>query len=151
LPKLGGFKAKAAPDGAAPNTPPAIGVGKWVWMNLWAAWCGPCKEEMPRLLGWKKKLEAQGVSIDLDFVSLDDDERQLTRFLEAQPKDGVRASLWLPEGDPRTTFLHAAGLKDTVELPVQAFFAPSGDLACVVQGAVDDRDWPAIVALVGKK
>jgi thiol-disulfide isomerase/thioredoxin len=147
----GALKTKsAAGAGDLPGTI-AFGAGKWVWLNFWAAWCGPCKEEMPRLLAWQDRLRKAGVLIDLAFVSLDDDERQLERFLEAQPGAGVRASYWLEEGGARTSFLASLGLKDTPELPVQALVSPNGQLACVVQGAVEDRDYDALAAFVGAR
>lgn len=150
-PKLKDWKAESAANATAPTLPPAVGVGRWTWVNLWAAWCGPCKEEMPRIVEMQKKLDAAGTRVDVDFVSLDDDERQLTRFLESQPASGVRASYWLPEGDSRTAFMRALVGKDTAELPVQAFFAPNGQLACVVQGAIDERDEPQLTAMFSRK
>ena len=143
-------RTAAAPDATAPPSPMPIGVGKWTWINLWAAWCGPCKEEMPRLLSWQKKLGNKGVMIDLAFLSLDDDERQMRRFLEAQPKDGVRATYWLPEGE-RAGWLGSLNLKESPQLPVQILVAPSGQVACVIEGAVEDRDYPAIARVVGAK
>ena len=148
----GTFKTKAAQG--TPELPASIafGAGKWVWLNFWAAWCGPCKEEMPRLLAWQEKLRKAGVLIDFAFVSLDDDERQLERFLDGQPQtNGVRASYWLPEGGLRTSFLTSLNVKDTPELPLQALVSPNGQLACTVQGAVEDRDYDAIAAFVGAK
>jgi thiol-disulfide isomerase/thioredoxin len=147
----GAIKTEAAPGATPLPALPAFGVGKWVWVNLWAAWCGPCKEEMPRLLAWHDKLAASGVLIDLDFVSLDDDERQLQRFLEAQPPNGVRASYWLPDGSLRTSWLGALGLKDAGALPVHALVAPSGQVACIIQGAVEERDYATIAAFVSGK
>ncbi|MFT3776383.1 MAG: thioredoxin-like domain-containing protein [Minicystis sp.] len=143
-------KTAAASDATPPAATMPIGVGKWTWINLWAAWCGPCKEEMPRLIAWQKKLSDAGVMIDLAFVSLDDDERQMRRFLEAQPKDGVRATYWLPEGE-RSGWLGSFGLKESPQLPVQILMAPSGQATCVIEGAVEDRDYPAIAAFVGAK
>ncbi|MFO0755797.1 MAG: thioredoxin-like domain-containing protein [Byssovorax sp.] len=147
----GQVKTAAAPGAEAPPTPVPFGVGKWVWVNFWAAWCGPCKEEMPRLLGWQAKLSSMGVSIDFAFVSLDDDERQLQRFLESQPKSGVRASYWLPDGDLRSGWLSALNVKNPPELPLQVLVAPSGQVACTIEGAVEDRDFPAVAAFVGAK
>jgi thiol-disulfide isomerase/thioredoxin len=144
-------KAVAAPDGQAPALPMPFGVGKWTWVNLWAAWCAPCKEEMPRIAAWQKKLGEKGVSIEVAFVSMDDDERQLHRFLESQPQGGVRASYWLPEGEPRYAFLKEIGVSEKVSLPVQALVAPSGQTACVIEGAVEESDYPALAALVGAK
>jgi thiol-disulfide isomerase/thioredoxin len=146
----GNLKTAAAADATAPPASMALGVGKWTWINLWAAWCGPCKEEMPRLLAWQRKLGAAGVMIDLSFVSMDEDERQMRRFLEAQPQGGVRSTYWLPEGE-RSGWLGSVGLKDSTQLPVQVLVAPSGQVACVIEGAVEDGDYPAIASFVGAK
>jgi thiol-disulfide isomerase/thioredoxin len=146
----GTLKTAAAEGATAPPTPLPLGVGKWVWVNLWAAWCGPCKEEMPRLVGWQDKLRAAGVLVDLAFVSMDDDARQMQRFLEAQPQGGVRSTYWLPEGE-RGGWLGSIGLKESAQLPVQILVAPSGQVACVIEGAVEDRDYPAVAAFMGAK
>ena len=92
----GELSISRAADGATAPSPVAYGKGRWTWINVWAAWCEPCKKEMPMLLEWQKKLSEKGVSIDLVFVSIDDDQRELDRFLAGQPKDGVRASYWVP-------------------------------------------------------
>ncbi|WP_235880114.1 TlpA family protein disulfide reductase [Polyangium aurulentum] len=143
----GTLQTAAAPGAQAPGSL-AFGVGKWVWVNLWAAWCGPCKEEMPRLVNFQSRLRTSGVMIDLAFVSLDDDERQLHRFLEGQPDKGVRASYWLPEAN-RKSWLGSLGVKETPELPVHALVNPSGQVTCVIQGAVEESDYQAIASLVG--
>ncbi len=147
----GTLKTAAAQGATALPASVSFGVGKWVWVNLWAAWCGPCKEEMPRLQNFHSRLRNAGVMIDLAFVSLDDDERQLARFLEAQPQAGVRASYWLPEGGGRDAWVSALGVKDAGNLPVHALIGPSGQLACLVQGAVEESDYAAIAEIVGAK
>jgi thiol-disulfide isomerase/thioredoxin len=146
----GSLKTAAAPDANAPPAALPIGVGKWTWINLWAAWCGPCKEEMPRLLAWQKKLTDAGVMLDLQFLSLDDDERQMRRFLESQPAGGVRSTYWLPEGD-RGGWLGSINLKESPQLPVQILVAPTGQVACVIEGAVEDRDYPQLASFLGAK
>jgi thiol-disulfide isomerase/thioredoxin len=150
-PPKGSISTAAAPGVEALPSSIPMGVGKWVWVNLWAAWCGPCKEEMPRLIAWQKKLSASGVLLDLAFVSIDDDERQLKRFIEGQPAGGVRSSYWLPEGTGRGTWLGALGLKEAPDLPAHALIAPSGQVACVIQGAVEERDYPAVAAFLGSQ
>ena len=57
---------------------------------------------------------------------------------------------WLPE-ELRPGWLPALGVKESPELPVQALVAPSGQVACVIQGAVEERDYPAIAAFVGAR
>ena len=145
----GAVKTASAAGTAALPSSISFGVGKWVWVNLWAAWCGPCKEEMPRIINFHSRLRTAGVMVDLAFVSLDDDERQLQRFLEAQPEAGVRASYWLPEGSGRDTWVQALGVKNASELPVHALVAPSGQVACLIQGAVEDSDYAAIAKIMG--
>jgi thiol-disulfide isomerase/thioredoxin len=134
--------------GAAPLGEKPAGGGRWLWVNLWAAWCGPCKEEIPRLRTWEAKLASLGTPVALAFVSLDDDERQARRFLESQPAGGLRASWWLPEGARRAAWLEALKVSDPPQLPMHFFFDPRGALRCQVAGAVDEGDFEQVRALV---
>jgi thiol-disulfide isomerase/thioredoxin len=138
--------APAGPTQEEVALPP--GGGQWTWVNFWAAWCGPCKEEMPRLSAFQEKLAKAGAPVRFVFVSLDDDARQLQDFLARQPQDGLRSSLWLSEGPKRTTMLSGLRMKSAPELPEQALLDPSGRVRCFVEGAVEDRDYDEIAALV---
>jgi len=125
-----------------------VGSGKWTWVNFWAAWCAPCKEEIPRLLSFDKKLGAAGAAFRLSFVSLDDDERQLNDFLSTQPATGLHASYWLKEGNEREDWLKAAGQSPDAPLPFHLLVDPKGKIRCAIQGAVEDGDFAEISALV---
>ncbi len=131
-----------------PEPPELKLTGGYTWVNFWAAWCVPCREEIPRLLGWEKALSAQGKSFRVTFVSLDDDERQLQKFLGEQPKGGLRSTYWLVEGKQREEWLVAAGLSPDPELPVHLLLDAKGRIACRVQGAVEDADFPDLSALI---
>ncbi|HEY3256784.1 MAG TPA: TlpA disulfide reductase family protein [Polyangiaceae bacterium] len=127
----------------------AVGAGKWTWINFWAAWCVPCKEEIPRLLAWSKQLTAQGKHFRVAFVSLDDDARQLETFLQSQPPTGLRSTYWLRDGEQRRRWLQDAAIDTDPELPAHLLVDPRGRLRCRVQGAVEDRDFARVATLVG--
>jgi thiol-disulfide isomerase/thioredoxin len=140
--KLPQLVAESKPLAPARPTPPAK---HWTWVNLWAAWCGPCREEIPRLKRWERELAGSSTPIAIAFLSLDDDERQAQKFLDAQPQGGLRRSFWIGENEKeRAAWLGAFGLKESPNLPVQLLFDPAGELACVVGGAVDDGDFDAV-------
>lgn len=142
-----GFDVARAAEGQAAPAPLKLG-GRWVWINVWAAWCEPCKEEMPMLIAWRDKLAASGVKLELAFVSIDDDERELTRFLAKQPANGVRASYWMQNEDGREKWFASIGFEEEPPLPVHAFVSPDGKLACVEAGALNPGDFSALAALM---
>src|SRR5688572_20732953 len=83
------FKPRSAPvrvstqvDTDLAKDPLDHAAGRWTWVNFWAAWCVPCKQELPLLFGWQKKLEGR---VEFRYISLDDDERQLRDFLSREP------------------------------------------------------------------
>lgn len=132
-----------------PELPELKLTGGYTWVNFWAAWCVPCREEIPRLMSWEKTLSGQGKSFRVVFVSLDDDERQLEKFLREQPKGtGLRSTYWLVEGKQREDWLAAAGLDPDPELPVHLLLDEKGRIRCRVQGAVEDADFPDLAALI---
>lgn len=130
---------KLAPD------PLKKGGGRWTWVNFWAAWCVPCKQELPLLLRWQATL---GERLEFRFVSMDDDERQLRDFLLQQPAAGLRSSYWLPDGATRQAWLEALSLKAEPELPLQLLLDPSGRVRCRVQGAVEPQDLAALERII---
>jgi thiol-disulfide isomerase/thioredoxin len=143
-PKKGPSRKAAAGAASAPGAVP----GRWTWVNLWAAWCAPCKEELPRIRNFGARMAHAGKEPSLMFISLDDDERQLDQFLASQPDDGLRSTFWLREGHERDDWLVNVGIAGEPSLPAQLLFDPRGKLRCTVQGAVEDRDFAEISAIV---
>jgi thiol-disulfide isomerase/thioredoxin len=132
-----------------PALPESLALGGgFTWVNFWAAWCAPCKEEIPRLLRFQQELVKSAPGFKLNFVSLDDDERQLSEFLAAQPPSGLRRSYWLKEGKERDEWQKAAALESEPDLPFHLLFDPKGKLRCVVKGALEDADLATLKTLV---
>jgi thiol-disulfide isomerase/thioredoxin len=121
---------------------------QFTWINFWAAWCVPCKEEIPLLIEWEKKLKAAGVDFKLIFVSLDDDERQLRSFLDQQPVTGLRRTYWLTEGSMRTDWLGKVSMKADMELPAHLLIDNSSKVRCKVQGAIESSDYAQLLGLL---
>lgn len=47
-------------------------AGKYVYIDLWATWCGPCKGEMPALATLEERFEGR----DIEFVSISVDRNR---------------------------------------------------------------------------
>jgi thiol-disulfide isomerase/thioredoxin len=54
--------------------------GRVLLLDVWASWCGPCKQELPMLDAMAKRLKAQG--IDVLAVSVDQDRANVDKFLK---------------------------------------------------------------------
>ncbi len=132
--------------------PERVGGGSagWVWVNIWAAWCGPCRAEMPRIREWEVRLRAEGVPVLLAYVSLDDDKRQTQRFLSEQPMNGLRSTYRLEEGAARASWLSQFRIGEAPELPLQLLFN-RGALACVINGEVEESDYAQLKAFMSSR
>jgi thiol-disulfide isomerase/thioredoxin len=58
--------------------------GKVVLLDIWASWCGPCREEMPLLDDMAARLKDKG--IEVVAVSIDEEKAAAEAFLGARPK-----------------------------------------------------------------
>ena len=57
--------------------------GKVVFLDFWATWCGPCKEEFPELDALYKKYNKDG--LEVVAVSVDKSESNVGEFLKKRP------------------------------------------------------------------
>lgn len=80
--------------------------GKYVYIDLWATWCGPCRREMPFL----KELEEDYAGRNITFLSLSTDARKADwiKVVTAQKMSGTQ--LFLGSGSRFQTAYKADGI-----------------------------------------
>jgi thiol-disulfide isomerase/thioredoxin len=95
---------------------------KVVLLNMWATWCGPCREEFPDLVKLAKDYRDRGLRVV--FVSWDDDEAMARQFLAEQGVDFPSYIKVSSESDPN--FINAIEPRWTGAFPATMIFDARG-------------------------
>lgn len=135
------FQLPPLVDGSLPAT-----TASWRWINVWATWCKPCVEEMPRLVSWRARLAAAGKPFELAFISVDEDAAALAQHRTAHPD--TPASPRLADPAKQADWYAAVGLDASAPIPIHIFVDPGGHVRCARAGGVRERDFAAIEKLL---
>ena len=147
-PRLAVPKVEDARTGG-PAAAPTSATGGWIWLNLWATWCGPCLREMPLIVRWREALAREGVKVDLWFLSIDEEAPALHDFLRDRPGVTPYNSLRLARADALRPWLGTLGLPEDTAIPVNVLATPEGAVRCVRTGAINDGHYPTIRSFLG--
>jgi cytochrome c biogenesis protein CcmG/thiol:disulfide interchange protein DsbE len=102
--------------------------GHWVLVNLWASWCGPCREEAPVLERFYRRERRHGAIVL--GINVQDNHDDAVAFLR---KQGTTYPELRSVGDERSAAFGAGGV------PENFLVDPHGRLAEIWRGVVDDQ------------
>ena len=97
---------------------------KAVLINLWATWCGPCREEFPGLVRVAHKYQGQGLKVILVSADDDKDMAEVKKFLAAE---GVDFPAYI-KAEKDQPFIDGLGKQWTGALPATFLYDGSGKL-----------------------
>jgi len=104
--------------------------GHWVFVHFWAAWCGPCRREMPTIQAIYQQFDAG--ELEIVVINTAESEDTVFEFLAAVApdlnplldKDGLATERWQPRGLPATFLVDAAGRLQYLALGGRPWDAP---------------------------
>jgi len=94
--------------------------GKYVLLDFWASWCGPCRAENPNVL--KAYNEFKDKNFDVFAVSLDDKKEN---WLKAVKDDAMP---WTQVSDLKGWKNQAAGMYAITAIPQNFLINPDGKI-----------------------
>ena len=101
-----------------------------VLLNVWATWCGPCREEFPDLVDLHRIHRDRGLRLILVSADFDDQLPQARRFLASQ---GVDVPSYLKVGDDMH-FINTLNPRWTGALPATFLYDGRGRLRYFREG-----------------
>jgi thiol-disulfide isomerase/thioredoxin len=108
--------------------------GRPVWINFWATWCGPCREEMPAMQELYEQYRDQGLVILA--VDMEEDAATVRRWIE----QGGYTFTFVLDGDGQQVKRW-----NVVAAPTSYFVAPDGVIRDQKLGAISRAEMEAKV------
>ena len=123
------------------------------WIVVWASWCEPCRQELPRIGAALELLKRRGIAVKLTLVSIDTSPEALADFLRKQPSGGVHPAcvVRVLSPDSLDAWARTVGLASSSSgLPFHLLASPAGSIVCMHAGELFDEDVRAIPSLLAR-
>jgi thiol-disulfide isomerase/thioredoxin len=111
--------------------------GKVVFLNVWATWCGPCREELPAIANLARNARLK----DVAFLCVAGDRPDAVRRFRAGPGKGLPMTFLVADGLPAPFATDA--------IPATFILAADGRIVAAEVGAAQWDD-PDVVDLLAR-
>ena len=120
--------------------------GKDLFINVWATWCEPCKEEFPDLISAVKDSKRKYPSIDFVSISADfpdEIESKIIPFLSSF--DSIPFSVYVSDYTSQDIFISTIDPTWQGSIPATFYFDTSGTLKGKMIGARSKQQFDAFI------
>ena len=110
-------------------------------VNVWATWCGPCREEFPAIVALADRERSRGLRVLFVSADFDDQAPETRAFLASHHAPGP----WLVKTGKDQEFIDGLDKRWSGALPVTIVYDPAGKPVQFWEGGADSARFAAAV------
>lgn len=97
--------------------------GKWVYVDVWATWCGPCRQEIPFLQEIEEKYKKKNIAFVSISVDKQEDHEKWKKMVTEKSLGGIQL---MADNDWKSDFITAYSIRS---IPRFILISPEGNVA----------------------
>jgi thiol-disulfide isomerase/thioredoxin len=110
-------------------------------VNVWASWCGPCREEFPAIVSLAERERSRGLRVLFVSADFEDQAPETRAFLASHHAPGP----WLVKTGKDQEFIDGLDKRWSGALPVTIVYDPTGRPVQFWEGGADSARFAAAV------